>query len=235
MFSIYGILISLGILCALLTAETLVKPKEKNTLWALVFWGILGGLIGARTYHVIDYWWLYSQKPLLILDLRTGGIGIWGAIAGGFLAGYIYLKHTKKEALKWFDVVAVVFPLAQAVGRLGNFFNRELYGKATNLPWGIHINQTNQKYHPLFAYEALLNLLLFIGLYSLYQEKKKKLAPGTFFTLYLGGYAFIRFFLEFLRINPWSVFGLNVAQTISILVLIYVIYFIGSRRFQAKK
>ena len=235
MFSIYGILISLGIFCALLIAESLVEKQEKDTLWELSFWGIIGGLVGARLYHVIDYFWLYSKNPILILDLRNGGLGIWGAIAGGFITAIIYLKLHKKSVLKWFDVAAVVFPLAQSVGRFGNFFNQELYGKATTLPWGIYINKTAQYHHPLFAYEAILNLCLFTTLYCCYKKYSGKVKPGIFFAAYLAGYSLIRFSLEFLRINPWTVFGLNIAQTISILVFIYAIYFIGPWWFRTKK
>lgn len=134
----------------------------------------------------------------------------------------------------WLDLGSVVLPLGQAIGRWGNLFNQEIFGAPTNLPWGIYIKPENRpsnftnfnKFHPLFLYESILNLLLFLILLTLYRKFSKTSPKGVFLSLYLGGYAIIRFYLEYLRIETWKIGNLNVSQCISILVLAFSILFI---------
>lgn len=215
----YGLLISLAIFLSFLIVERLATKRNKNTdvLWNGGFWTILGGVAGARIYHVLNFPNLYFSDPVKILEIWNGGLGILGAIVGGGLATIIYLRLRKESVPEWLDIVCTTLPLAQAAGRWGNFFNQELYGKATNLPWGIYITSAGQKFHPLFLYESISNLILFLLLMKL---GNKKLKPGIVALLYLFGYSTIRFFLEFLRIGPWTIFGLNVAQGVSILLML---------------
>lgn len=239
MLNLYGIIISVSIFISLKVAELLVAKKEQENLWGLSFWAILGGILGARIYHVLDYFSYYSQNLIKIFELWNGGLGIWGAIAGGTLGATIYLKIKREKILPWLDVLAVVVPLGQAIGRWGNFFNKEIFGLPTTLPWGIYVDPlkrpegfiNNEKFHPLFIYESILNIFLFIFLYKTFKKQRGKYPSGIFTSMYLAGYSVIRFFMEFLRINPWRItlfsnLSLNVAQGVSILVLTLSIVFI---------
>ncbi len=220
----YGLLIVIGIILGLLISRHFLKERgyyESEYYWRTIFWLVVSGVIGARAYHVIDYLGYYSQNVHKIPALWEGGLGIYGAL----IACLLVLKMLNSPKLgRILDTLALVAPLVQAIGRLGNYFNQELYGKITNLPWGISISSNNLKYHPLFAYEAVLNVILFTTLLFLYKRDKYK--QGKLVHLYLIGYAAIRFALEGFRINPWSVAGLNVAQFISILIagVSYAIY-----------
>ena len=239
MTNLYGIIISIAIFTSVKTAERIIEKSEEETLWGLSLWAIISGIIGARLYHVLDYLDFYLKNPVKIFYIWDGGLGILGAIAGGAVGIAIYLKINGKKVLPWLDVVSVVMPLGQSIGRWGNFFNKEIFGKPTALPWGIYISPNkrppgflqNEKFHPLFIYESIFNLILFIFLYKTYRKKHNELKSGVFTSLYLIGYSVIRFSLEFLRIDPWAIklssnLTLNVAQTISILLIILSLTFI---------
>lgn len=224
----YGIFISLAILSAvLITRHLLTRPTDKELVWDLALVALFCGILGARLYHVIDFHKYYGQDPIKIVYLWQGGLGIWGAIFGGLAGVWAYLRYKKQNIVYWLDIIAVVMPLAQAIGRLGNYFNQELFGLPTKLVWAIYIEPLNRpaeyrqfsRFHPLFAYEAILNLILFYLLFLRYTKKKVVINKGFYFFAYLSGYAVIRFGLEFLRINPWKIYGLNVAQAISILIV----------------
>ena len=231
--NLYGIIISLSILLCILTAQRLVENENKNKeiLWGLSFWTILCGILGARIYHVLNCFGYYRLHPAEILKIWRGGLGIWGALGGGIVGSVTYLGIKKEKVLPWLDIISVVVPLGQAIGRWGNFFNKELSGLPTTLPWGIYVEPTLRpaefsnysKFHPIFIYESILNLILFLILLNLYKNKHEKVPEGTFLWIYLGSYSIIRFFLEFLRINPWKInifsLSLNVSQCVSILVL----------------
>jgi phosphatidylglycerol---prolipoprotein diacylglyceryl transferase len=237
--SIYGILISLAILICAFTAERIVKKagKDVDILWGMALWAVVCALIGARLYHVLSFFPYYLAQPLKLLAIYDGGLGIFGALAGGLFGALAYLRFKKERALDWLDIAAIVLPLGQAIGRWGNFFNQELYGLPTNLPWGIYIQPANRpsqfaaypRFHPLFLYESILDIVLFLVLIVLY--RRKKYSTGFFLAMYFIGYGSIRFILEFLRIDPWTIYGLNAAQMLSILIVLYgSIYIIRSRR-----
>jgi phosphatidylglycerol:prolipoprotein diacylglycerol transferase len=152
-----------------------------------------------------------------------GGLGIFGGILGGGVGLWIYTRK-KDIFLKMLDLVAFGLPIGQAIGRWGNFFNQELYGKPTSLPWGIYIRPENrllsvieyERFQPLFLYESLWCLGVFGALHWLVKDKVVKLGKGGVFIFYLGLYGLGRFFLEFLRIESWKIYGVNVAQAISL-------------------
>ncbi len=237
--SLYGLIISFSIFTSILFAKKLIGKKDEEILWGVSLWAIVFGIAGARIYHVLDYWGYYRESLLEILKLWNGGLGIWGAIIGGAFGIFLYLKKRNENLLRWLDIASVVVPLGQAVGRWGNFFNGEIIGSPTNLPWGMYVNLENRpsgfenynNFHPLFIYESILNTILFLVLFKLYKKFHGKLQGGIFMSLYLGGYSIIRFFLENLRINPWEITlssgaVLNVSQCISILVLTFSIVFL---------
>lgn len=218
MINLYGIIISFSILAALTVSLSVSNPKQKNIIWDLVLWAVIPGIIGARIYHVIHLNNYYSNNPIDIIKIWNGGLGIYGGILGGLLGLVFYLKKNNLNILEYLDIISIGMPLAQAIGRWGNLFNKEIYGRLTTLPWGIIIN--GKKHHPLFLYESILNFILFFILYFNYKRKKKIHKKGWYFITYLTGYSLIRFLLEFLRIDPWKIGSLNVAQLISILILI---------------
>ncbi len=237
----YGIIISLGILSSLLVGERLAKQSklDLDIFWGSSLWAIVGGVVGARIYHVVEYWSLYAVNPVTMLYIHRGGLGIYGAILGGALSLVIYFKLKKQKFIDFLDLSAVVIPLGQAIGRWGNFVNKEILGSPTSQPWGMYVPPkyrpahliNNDMYHPVFLYESLLDIMLFIGLLLLYRRKSmlRKNSPKQkplyslegFFTLaYLIGYGLIRFSTEFVRLESWVAGGINIAQVISIGVVV---------------
>lgn len=235
MINLYGILISLSILSCIFIVKGLVEKNEKDFVWNLAVWATIGGLIGARIYHVISDFHFYEGNLAAIFNVRNGGLGIWGAVFGGILGIFFCTKKYGKNFSYWISICAVSIPLGQAIGRWGNFFNKELFGAPTTLPWGIYID--GQKHHPLFLYESILNLINFFVLYGIYKKTNSKLKTGEglktyeyfFVALFLLNYSIIRFFMEFLRTDSWMAFGLNVSFLIPILIftasLVYLLKF----------
>ncbi len=196
-FHLYGLLIGIGVWLALeIAIATQKTDRAKRLVEASFPWVLIGGIIGARAYHVIDYWGrYYSSNPIKIFYFWEGGLGIWGAIIGGILAAYVYTRIKKEKFISLTDSLVVGVPLAQAVGRLGNWVNGELVGKNGE---------------PLFAYEAALNTLLF---FVLWRVAKNKTRSGHLTGIYLVGYGLIRIILEDLRPNEiiWKYAGIPVA------------------------
>jgi phosphatidylglycerol---prolipoprotein diacylglyceryl transferase len=220
---IYGFLVGLGIWATVFLTEKIITTSTKiptSVFWQATSWVMAGGIIGARLHHVLTDFYLYQQHPLDILKIWQGGLSIIGAVVGGgaMLWVYLYFTHARKS-LFWIFADAVVFglPFGQAIGRLGNYFNQELYGLPTHLPWGIFIDRNNrfplfrdqEKYHPLFLYEIFF--LLFFGFLIWFYKQKKSahftsiIGKGNLFLGYVLYYSVIRFGLDFLRIDK-SVF-----------------------------
>lgn len=197
----------------------------------LYFYLLIFGIIGARLYSVFFFYWDYYKYNLLdILKIWQGGIAIQGAIISGIITMIIYCKIKKINTLKYLDLFALVMPLAQSIGRWGNFFNGELYGKASNLPWAIYIKETGMYHHPVFFYESVLDLILFFILLKLF---KKKSFDSQIILAYLMGYGIIRFFMEFIRIDSSSIIlGINFPQIISLIFILFSSYFLFCRRRQ---
>ena len=237
----YGIIIMVGALLAAFLSARQAKKRGINPdfVWDMMPWLLIGGIIGARLWHIftpsaslvaqgIDTHY-YLTHPLDAINIRNGGLGIPGAVMGGALALWIYARVKKTSFAMWTDIIAPGLALAQAIGRWGNFLNQELYGGPTNLPWAIYIDPKNRLpqymdqayYHPMFLYESLWNLLnmaftvLFLG--SKYQ---KKLINGDIFLVYLVVYPIGRFFLEFIRLDPSNIGGINANQTTMAIIAI---------------
>jgi phosphatidylglycerol---prolipoprotein diacylglyceryl transferase len=234
----YGIIIMLGVLAATLLASTEAKRRGQNPeiLWDMLIWIVIAGIVGARIWHILtpppsmiaegittEY---YLTHPLLMIDIRNGGLGIAGAVAGGVLAMWIYTRRKKISMVTWLDITAPGLALAQAIGRWGNFFNQELYGAPTNLPWKLFIDPAHRMagfenvayYHPLFLYEFIWNLgnmaiLLWIG-----RRFADRLKPGDIFLGYLVIYPIGRFLLEFLRLDASRLAGINANQVLAAVV-----------------
>lgn len=230
----YGLIIMLGVLAGgwLASLELRRRGENPQEVWDLLVYLVIGGVVGARLWHVFtpsasavnsgittSY---YLQNPLQILNFRHGGLGMPGVILGGAVALAIYAWRHQKSFAFWADVASPSLALGQAIGRWGNFFNQELYGAPTNLPWKLYIDPAHrlpgfekvEYYHPLFLYESLLNLANMFFLLWLLRRQQEKLLPGDVFLAYLVLYPFERFLLEFLRLDIVRAGGLNLNQTI---------------------
>lgn len=213
----YGILMALGMIIGTLLAikeGKRVGIKEDDIL-DLAIVAIPSGLIGARLYYVIFNWDYYSQNISQILNFRGGGMAIHGALIGGILAGYLFSKYKKMSFFKLADTVIIGVPLAQAIGRWGNFINQEAHGGPTNLPWGIMVN--GEKVHPTFLYESIWNIGIFIFLWIF---RKKKQYEGEVIVLYTILYSLGRFFIEGLRTDSLMIGPFRMAQVISLVGVI---------------
>jgi phosphatidylglycerol:prolipoprotein diacylglycerol transferase len=191
-----------------------VGIKEDDIL-DLAIVAIPSGLIGARLYYVIFNWDYYSQNISQVLNFRGGGMAIHGALIGGILAGYLFSRYKKMSFFKLADTVIIGVPLAQAIGRWGNFINQEAHGGPTNLPWGIMVN--GEKVHPTFLYESIWNIGIFIFLWIF---RKKKQYEGEVIVLYTILYSLGRFFIEGLRTDSLMIGPFRMAQVISLVGVI---------------
>lgn len=213
----YGILMATGMILgtylALKEAER-VGISEDDVLNLAIF-AIPAGVLGARLYYVIFNWGYYSQNPSQILNFRGGGMAIHGALIGGILAGLIYTKIKKINFFKMADIALIGMPLAQAIGRWGNYINREAHGGPTNLPWGIMVDGV--KVHPTFLYESIWDFGIFIFLWMF---RKKKKYEGQVAVYYIILYSLGRFFIEGLRTDSLMIGPLRMAQVISLVGVI---------------
>lgn len=244
-FHPYGFVVGIAVMVGILLVEKIsrIKAVSEKEFWQVIWWILLGGILGARLWHVATDFYLYQDNLIDIFRVWHGGLSILGAVAGGILAVVIFLlkndrAHFKERALLYADLAIFGLPIAQAIGRIGNWLNNELYGLPTNLPWAITIPAENrvagfeqfQTFHPLFAYEAVFTLLFGLLLWWNYLKAGKffkfkiKLGTGQIFIIYLLYYSVIRFFLDFLRIDK-SMFnqtGLGINQ-----VLLLAVFFIA--------
>lgn len=191
---------------------------SQETISDLALWVIPAGVVGARLYHVItspEYFFGANGRPQDIFKIWEGGLGIWGAIAGGALAAFWKFNREISFA-KLADAVAPGLLIAQGIGRFGNWFNGELYGSQSTLPWALKLSDGNT-YHPTFLYEALCNFALALLLIKL----TGKFADGSLFDVYVIGYCTYRFFIEGIRIDEAHNFaGLRLNQWVSLALFI---------------
>jgi len=232
----YGVFIVIGILLAILVIFKLADfyNVPKNTIIDLFFYLIIGGIIGARIYHVFLELPYYLDNPLNIIQFWNGGLAIHGALLAGIIILWVF---SKKKNLNFWQLSAILAPglaLAQAIGRWGNYFNQEIFGKPTSLPWGIPIEPANriaeyynsQFFHPTFLYESMGSLLIFtlLIIFHLYIIKNKKTDDYSYFLLlafYLAAYSCLRFMLEFIRIDISPIFfGLRLPQITSLAIIL---------------
>jgi phosphatidylglycerol:prolipoprotein diacylglycerol transferase len=236
----YGIILMTGAVAAAFMAEHEARRRglKSEFVWDALIWVLIAGIIGARLWHVftpppsmvaLGYTTkYYLTHPLALINTRAGGLGIAGAVIGGALALYLYSRYKKQNFLMWADIAAPGVALAQALGRWGNFFNQELYGKPSTLPWAIHIDPANRvpgyenfaTFQPLFLYESIWNLLNMGFLLFLERRFAAKLKEGDLFLSYLIGYPIGRFFLEYLRIDSPRFGTINVNQIFMLIVAI---------------
>ena len=213
----YGILMATGMILGVLLALKEAKRVgiDEDDVLNLALIAIPSGLLGARLYYVIFNWSYYSQNVFEILNFRGGGMAIHGALIGGILAGFIYTKTKGINFFKMADAVMLGIPLAQAIGRWGNYINGEAHGGPTDLPWGIMVD--GMKVHPTFLYESIWDLGIFIFLWLFRKNKKYE---GQLAISYIILYSIGRFFIEGLRTDSLMIGPLRMAQVISLVAII---------------
>jgi len=236
----YGIMIALAAIAAIILSIIETKRRGETTEHVLnaALFIVPPAIIGARLYHVIDEWAFYSQNPRLIFG--GAGLGIFGAIAGGIIGLLIYSKWKKLDALRGLDICAPGIILAQAIGRWGNFFNQELYGYPSDLPWAIYIDPNHRLpgykafsyFHPLFLYESLWDFLGCFFLLFLGRKFGHRLLSGDIFFIYVIYYSIGRFFLEGLRINKWTIASVPTARWTCSIAIVASIAAIVYRRYR---
>jgi phosphatidylglycerol:prolipoprotein diacylglycerol transferase len=236
----YGIIIMLGVVAAAFLAARRAKLRghDPEIVWDLLIWLIIGGIIGARLWHVFTpppssiergittaY---YLTHPLDLIAVWNGGLGIPGGVIGGAIAMYFFTRKRKLSFAEWADIAAPSLALGQAIGRWGNFVNQELYGAPTDLPWAIPIDPINRAsgfkeyatFHPLFLYESLWNLGNMFVLLWLSRRFEDRLKPGDILLAYLVIYPVGRFLLDFLRLDASMLGGINANQTFMAIVAV---------------
>jgi prolipoprotein diacylglyceryl transferase len=236
----YGLSIALGVIAAVWIAQRRWAQRggDPSDISRLALWSVLAGIAGARLYHVITDNQRFNGRWLHAFAVWEGGLGIPGGLIAGVLTGVVVARRRGLPVAQLLDVVAPAIPVAQAIGRLGNWFNQELFGRPTELPWGLRIDPPNRPrgfedvatYHPTFLYEALWNLAL-AGLLLLYERRRPGAPPGRLFALYVGGYALGRLWVEALRIDPAShIAGVRVNIWVSIVTLAITVAWLVATR-----
>ncbi|MBK8033691.1 MAG: prolipoprotein diacylglyceryl transferase [Chloroflexi bacterium] len=250
----YGIIIVVAMLVAATIAARLAKRdgRDPDHVWGALTWAIIPAIILSRLWFIftpsrellaqgMDTAWFFQNffnTTNGAIAIWSGGLSIFGAVLGGFLGAYIYMRRNKLPVAAWLDIAGVVLPLGQAIGRIANYVNQELYGTLTTLPWGITIDADKRvapykslvdypvadtRFHPLFLYEMLLNIVLFVVLLNLFSRRRKQFRYGDFFLIYLMAYSIIRFFLEFLRADIAYIAGTTINSSQAMTVVVFVI------------
>jgi len=229
----YGLTLLVAIVaCVLLTGRRwLTQGGDWDLVLRVAVWGVGFGVVGARAYHDITSWnEVPSPKWKGIFEVWQGGLGVWGGILLGTLAGAVIIRRSGYSVYRFMDTAAPGLLLAQGIGRIGNWWNQELYGKPTSLPWGLEIDvnhrPTDPRYfgattfHPTFLYELLWDVAGVLLLVLLI-ERRFRIRPPGLFALYVSWYTFGRFFEELLRIDPAHHFaGLRLNAWVSIVVFV---------------
>ncbi|MDI9950025.1 prolipoprotein diacylglyceryl transferase [Rhodococcus sp. IEGM 1305] len=251
----YALFIIVGIVVAIVWGDRrwVARGGEKGTVLDIAIWAVPFGLIGGRLYHVMTDWPTYFGEggdPVDALKVWQGGLGIWGAVALGGVGAWIGCRRRGIPLPALGDAVAPAILLAQAIGRLGNYFNQELYGRETDVPWGLEIferrNDVGQVspqlidgvstgevafvVHPTFLYEALWNVLIVILL--VWVDRRFRIGHGRLFALYVAGYCAGRFWIELMRSDHASLIaGVRVNSFTSALVFVAaLVYFFAATK-----
>ena len=225
----YGLMIALGVILAVRIAGKGLERRGAGTtddLGSVAMWAVPAGVIGARLYHVVTDWDRFSGHLGDTVKVWQGGLGIWGGIALGVPVGMWAAKRRGLDVSVVVTCSAPAIAAAQAVGRWGNWFNQELFGKPTTLPWALRVDDAKAvgagfapgtTFHPTFLYESLWCALLCIVLLVI--DRRGSLRPGRLFYVYAAGYTAMRFLIEGLRIDPaHHAGGLRLNQWVSLVV-----------------
>ncbi|MDB1088607.1 prolipoprotein diacylglyceryl transferase [Streptomyces sp. ACA25] len=233
----YAVCIIAGVFLAIWLGgrRWVARGGKPGTVADIAVWAVPFGLVGARVYHVATDYQLYFGEGRDWVDafrIWDGGIGIWGAIAGGALGAWFACRRRGIPLPAFADAVAPGIAFAQAIGRWGNWFNQELYGRPTDLPWALEIDTALgiETFHPTFLYESLW--CIGVGALVIWADRRFRLGHGRAFALYVAAYTVGRFWIEYLRIDEaHEVFGLRLNNWTAVAVfLAAVAYFVLSAR-----
>ena len=216
-FNAYGLMIALGVVAAVwlfkkrLLERGVGHPDDASSI---AMTAVPIGSVGARAYHVITDWERFQGNWFDVVKIWEGGLGIWGGMFVGVIVGILVARKRKLEIAVGLTCVAPGLALAQSIGRWGNWFNQELFGKPTTLPWALEISAAKAKsagfeagttFHPTFLYESLGCLLICVALIKI--DKRWRPQNGRLFAMYVASYTFLRFFVESLRIDTAKLIG----------------------------
>ncbi|MQA05710.1 MAG: prolipoprotein diacylglyceryl transferase [Streptosporangiales bacterium] len=246
----YALCIIAGIVVALFLTYRRWRARggDPGAVFDIATWAVPFGLVGARLYHVITDWHLYfapGKNPWAAFAVWEGGLGIWGAVAGGALGAWIGCRRMRISLAAFADAAAPGIVLAQALGRWGNWFNNELYGRATDVPWALTIHQIDPTtyravmengepvvigyFHPTFLYESLW--CVGVALLVLWADRRFQLGHGRAFALYVAAYTLGRAWIEWLRVDPAHEFlGFRVNDWVSVAVFLGAVGFLVATR-----
>lgn len=245
----YALWIILGIAIACWWGERrwVARGGAPGTVLDVALWAVPFGLVGGRLYHVLTDWYRYfgpGKDPLDALRIWDGGLGIWGAVALGAVGAWIGLRRSGVRSIGAFgDAIAPGIVLAQGIGRLGNYFNQELYGRATSVPWaleiyervdpatggssaeGVSTGRLLETVHPTFLYELVWNVAVAILLVVL--DRRLRLGHGRLFALYVALYCCGRFWVELMRSDSAThVLGLRINSIVSVVVMVGALIYV---------
>jgi len=247
----YGIITALSLVIGFVVVYLIAKYRGQREEEILNFapFAVISSVLFARLIHVVVNWSFYSEHPVYILAFRKGGLAIQGAMLGGILALIVFCRVRKLDFWLWADILAPGLILGQAIGRWGNFFNQEAYGKPISLHWKFfYIEYANrlpdyesyEYFHPTFLYESMANLLLFgflMLMHRYYRKRPGKIPYGLILAMYLGIYSVYRTFIEYYRIDSSYWGPVKVVYMIDFIVLIaaFVIANYVIKKFKEKK
>jgi prolipoprotein diacylglyceryl transferase len=233
-FRLYGLCIALGVIAAVTISSKRWEARGGNPddIGTIAIWAVPAGVIGARIYHVATDWKTYSGDWVEALKITQGGLGVPGGIFLGVVVGLVVVRIKRLPKLELLDVAAPAIPIAQAIGRFGNYFNQEVFGRPTTLPWGLEIDPSvsataasyppGTTFHPTFLYEGLWNVAL--ALLLVWLDRRGRLRPGELFTLYVLGYAVGRLWVEALRSDEASlILGVRINIWVSVIVALLAV------------
>ena len=238
----YGLMLAIGVLVATRVAESRWRRtgRDAREFGAIVVPVVIAGVVGARIYHLFTGYKWSDGGVVGAFEIWKGGLSIWGAVGGGLVAVAVLARRRHLDTLLVMDVIAPGVVLAQAIGRWGNYFNQELFGRPTKLPWALEIDVAHRPpgftqyatFHPTFLYESLWCLIVFGTL--LLVERRFTLKRGQTFALYVAMYTFGRIWFEALRIDDATrIFGVRFNLLLSIVLCVFgIVWFVwlGRRR-----
>ena len=212
---LYGLIIASGVLLAAWLAERrwVRRGHDGDAFGAIVIWIVVGGVVGARLYHVVSDYQLFRGRWVDAFKIWQGGLSIWGAVLGGAVVAIVLARRRHLDTLDLVDAIAPALVLAQAIGRWGNWANQELFGRPSTLPWAVEIDPAHRPpqyaryatFQPTFLYESLWCLATFAVLLLI--ERRVRLMKGQLFALYVMLYTAGRFVFENMRTDPANTIG----------------------------